>query len=83
MSNIIPGLSIWIIKYVIGIFKDHSQKLERQKQNRGNNRKRFQTVHENSLSVCLVQLTKFAGGYICDLWTFISIVNILHICKTC
>lgn len=82
-SNIISALNVSVIKYVIGIFKDHSQKVHRQKQNKRNNRKHFQTVHENSLSVCLVQLSKFTGGYIWDLWTFISIVHILYVSKTC
>lgn len=77
-SNIISGLNISVIKYVIGIFKDHSQKGHTQKkQKKRNNRKHFQTVHENSFSVCLVQLSKFTDGYIWDLWTFISIVHIL------
>lgn len=84
MSNIIFGLNTSVIKYITGIFKDHSpQKLYRQKQNKRNNRKPFQTVHENPLSVCLLQLTKFAGGYILELWIFISIVHILYVSKSC
>lgn len=51
-SNIISGLNVSVIKYVIGIFKDHSQKGHTQKN------KRKETI-ENISKLCMRTLFLF------------------------
>lgn len=70
MSVIITGLNRRAVKYIIEITKNQFQELDKNNINGTMHRKQCMkqiSICVWKLSVCLVQLTRFTGGYIWDI----------------